>query len=128
MTVVTVPSTAVFPSASDLFAFAQKSTTSRTGLKGAAWARLTSGFLLIPPASGTSSSLAPLMIRIGNGTPGTVSKVNMLATTGAAAARRSGRFAAYTNVIMPPLEPPVMKIRAGSAPWSATSRSIRESR
>ena len=92
--VVTVPSTAAFPSGSDAFAFTQKSTTSRTGLNGADCALRTTGFSLMPPASGTSPSLAPLITRIGSGTFGTVSNVNMLATTGAAAASRSGRFTA----------------------------------
>ena len=96
MTVVTVPSTTFVPCGCERLAFTQKSTTSRTGLYGALCAPRTSGFSLMPPVSGTSSSLAPLMIRIGNGTFGTASKLNMLATTGATAASRSGRATAYT--------------------------------
>ena len=92
--VVTEPSVLAAPSLFDLFAFTQKSTTSRTGLNGVACAARTSAFALIPPASGTSSSFAPLMIRIGSGTFGTASNENMLATTGATAASRSDRFTA----------------------------------
>jgi len=66
----------------------------RTGLNGVACAPRTSALPLMPPASGTSSSFAPLMTSIGSGTFGTASNENMLATTGATAASRSGRFTA----------------------------------
>jgi hypothetical protein len=48
----------------------------------------------MPPSKGTSSSFAPLMIRIGSGTDGLPSNVNIEATTGATAASRSGRATA----------------------------------
>lgn len=92
--VVTVPCTAVVAVAAERFALTQKSTTSRTGLYGVACAARTSALRLMPPSSGTSSSFAPLMISAGTGTEGTVSKVNMVATTGAMPARRCGRAVA----------------------------------